>query len=75
MGVVEGTKPKLNAVMAVGPLCLLVCVSVGDVCGFVSEGGEEGVVLSGEMGAECGGNGVGEGEWRNVVEHGARVAL
>jgi hypothetical protein len=24
---------------------------------------------------ECGGNGVGEGEWRDVVEHGACVAL
>jgi hypothetical protein len=31
--------------------------------------------LAGELGAECGGNGVGEGEWRDAVEHGARVAL
>jgi hypothetical protein len=27
------------------------------------------------VGAECGGNGVGEGEWRDAVEHGACVAL
>jgi mannose/cellobiose epimerase-like protein (N-acyl-D-glucosamine 2-epimerase family) len=31
--------------------------------------------LAGEVVAECGGNGVGEGEWRDVVEHGACVAL
>jgi hypothetical protein len=29
----------------------------------------------GEVGAKCGGDGVGEGEWRDVVEHGACVAL
>jgi hypothetical protein len=31
--------------------------------------------LASEVGAECGGNGVGEGEWRDVVEQGARIAL
>jgi hypothetical protein len=31
--------------------------------------------LAGEVVAECGGNGVGEGEWWDVVEHGACVAL
>jgi hypothetical protein len=29
----------------------------------------------GEVSAECGGNGVDEGEWRDLVEHGASVAL
>ena len=48
---------------------------VGDVGGFVSECSEECVVLAGEVRAECGGNGVDEGEWRDVVEHGARVSL
>ena len=47
---------------------LFVCVGVGDVCGFVPERGEEGVVLSSEVGADCGGDRVGEGEWRDVVE-------
>jgi hypothetical protein len=54
---------------------MFVSVRVGDVGGSVSEGCEEGVVLVDEVGAECGGDGVGEGEWRDVVEHGARVAL
>jgi hypothetical protein len=31
--------------------------------------------LAGEVVAECGGNGVGEGEGRDVEEHGACVAL
>jgi hypothetical protein len=37
-------------------------VGVRDVGGFVAEGGEKGIVLAGEMVAECGGDGVGEGE-------------
>jgi hypothetical protein len=37
-------------------------VGVRDVGGFVAEGGEEGVVLAGEMVPECGGDEVGEGE-------------
>ena len=40
---------------------LVVSVWVGYMDGFVSEGGEEGVALAGEVGAECGGEGVGEG--------------
>jgi hypothetical protein len=31
--------------------------------------------LTGEVVADCGGNGVGEGEWWDVVEHGACVPL
>jgi hypothetical protein len=42
------------------PLCLFVCVWVGDVSGIIKEGGEDGFVLAGEVGAECGGYGVGE---------------
>ena len=45
------------------------------MCGSVSEGCEECGVLVGEMGAECGGNGVGEGEGGDVVKHGTGVAL
>jgi hypothetical protein len=56
-------------------VCVFVRVWVGDVGGHVSERSEEGVVLAGEVGAECGGNGVGDGEWRDVVAHGACVAL
>jgi hypothetical protein len=33
-------------------ICLFVSVRVGDVSGFVTEGGEEGFVLAGEVGAE-----------------------
>jgi hypothetical protein len=54
---------------------LFVSVGVVDVGAFVTEGGEEGVVLSGEVGSEGGGDGVGEGEGRDVLKHGARVAL
>ena len=56
-------------------VCLFVCVWVCDMCGTVSEGCEECGVLVGEMGAECGGNGVGEGEGGDVVKHGTGVAL
>jgi hypothetical protein len=42
---------------------------------LVAEGGEEGVVLVGEVGSEGGGNEVGEGEGRDMLEHGARVAM
>jgi hypothetical protein len=56
-------------------VCLFVSVWVGDVVGFVGEACEEGVVLVGEICAECGGDGVGKGEWRDVVEQGACVAL
>jgi hypothetical protein len=56
-------------------VCLLISAPVGDVGGFVAERCEEGVVSVGKVGAECGGDGVGEGEWRDVVEHGACVAL
>jgi hypothetical protein len=34
-------------------VCVFVSVSVGDVGGFVTEGGAEGVVLAGDVGAEC----------------------
>ena len=54
---------------------LLICVRVCNVCGFVSEWGKEGVILGGEVGAECGSNGVGEGERRDVVKHSAGVGL
>jgi hypothetical protein len=56
-------------------ICLFVSVGVGDVGGYVSESSEEGVVLAGEVVPECGGNGVGEGKWRDVMEHGSCVAL
>jgi hypothetical protein len=54
---------------------LFVSVWVGDVCGFVAERGEEGVVLTGEMVAECGGDGAGECEGGYLVEHRAGVTL
>jgi hypothetical protein len=44
-------------------VCLFASVWVGDVGGFVAEGGEEGVVLASEVGVECGGDGAGEGAW------------
>jgi hypothetical protein len=56
-------------------VCLFVSVGVGDVCGFVAEGGEESVVLVGEVGSEGGFYGDGEGDRRYVLEHGARVTL
>jgi hypothetical protein len=43
---------------------LIVGVWVGDVSGQVEGRGEESVVLAGEVGAECGGDGVGEENWR-----------
>jgi hypothetical protein len=56
-------------------VCLFASVWVGDVGGFVAEGCEEGVVLLSEVCAECGGDGVGKGKWRDVVEQCACVAL
>jgi hypothetical protein len=49
-------------------VCLFVSVGVIDVGGFVAEGGEEGIVLAGKAGAECGGDGVDEGEGGDVME-------
>jgi hypothetical protein len=43
----------------------------GDVGGFVTERGEEGIVLAGEVGVEC----RGEGRGRDIVEECAGVAL
>jgi hypothetical protein len=45
------------------------------MCDFVEEGGEEGVVVAGEVGAEGVDDKVGEGKGRYVVEHGTCVAL
>jgi hypothetical protein len=56
-------------------VCIFLSVLVSDVGGFVAESGEEGVVLVGEVGAECGGDGVSERKWRDVVEHGTCVSL
>jgi hypothetical protein len=42
-------------------ICLFVSVWVGDMGGFVSERGEEGSVVAGEVGADSGGDGIGEG--------------
>jgi hypothetical protein len=57
-------------------VCLFVSVWVSDVSVFITEGGEEDIVLAGGVGAECGGYGVGEGEggmWWNM-EHASRWA-
>jgi hypothetical protein len=34
-------------------VCVFVSVRVGDAGGFLTEGGEESIVLVGEVGAEC----------------------
>jgi hypothetical protein len=52
-----------------------VTVWIGDVYGFVAERGEEGVVLTGGVVAECGGDGIGECEGADLVEHGAGATL
>jgi hypothetical protein len=54
---------------------LFVNERVGNMCGFVAERGEDGFVLTGEVVAECGGDGVGECECGDLVVHGAGVTL
>jgi hypothetical protein len=51
---------------------LFVSVWVGDVGDFVAECGEEGVVLAGEVGVECGCDGVGQ---RDGGEYGGTWCL
>jgi hypothetical protein len=55
--------------------CLVARLRIDDGSGFISEGLEKGVILSGEAITDGGGDEVCRGEGRYIVEHGVGVAL